>query len=230
MKRQTATSSLPKVSTGKVINRAISKAIKPVDKLQNKVLKKLNRKVNTLVGQKEVKYTSANTGAISINGNGGWISTISKDIVNGTTDNQRIGDKINMLSIHFKGTINLPQGLNTAIVRLILVRYHETFYQTSPDSTKLLLTGDYRSFYKPETQKDQYSIIFDKTYNLYQTNRQQLYIKIHKSLCGAKAGWDTGSMLNGPASGHLFLYYIGDSNPTQPNPFIDLTYMLYYND
>lgn len=216
--------------TNKAIMKAKFKATKYVDKIQNVALQKLSRKVNILAKLPEIKNYSANSGTLSIPSTGLWYADLTKDITTGVTDNTRIGDAIKALSIHIKGSLNMPVLAGTAFVRIILVRYKESYYNSAPNIANLLNTTDYRSFYNSETVKDQFSILYDKTFNMINqpSDKCQYQIKIHKKLNNAHVAWDSGQIQNSPTNGHLFLYAISDQ--TALYPFINFTSLFYYRD
>lgn len=224
------------ISSGKTtvaksaIKKASSSATQRVDKYQNKALVALNKKVNKLAKIPELKNYVDNSGTINVTTSGQWYSAFSKNIVTGLTDNDRIGDQIRCKSLHIKGTINLmPPMASVAVVRLILVRYKDNYYNTNPSIVDLLNTNDYRSFYNTETQKDEYSILYDKTFNLNQTTKPQVYFSIHKNLSNAYAKWNPGTISTGPASGHYFMYLISDQSATSVIE-VNFTHMLYFVD
>lgn len=214
----------------KTLKATKNMATKKEDKMQNKVLTSLSRKVNTLIRQPEIKYFVDNSGTVSVSTTGQWYAAFSKDITNGTTDINRIGDQVICKSLHIKGTINMYPLITTAFVRMILVRYKGDYYNYAPNAADLLMTPDFRSFYNKETYKDLFDILHDKTYNLVATQQsQQIYFKIHKNLHNSRAKWDTGLALNAPTVGHYFMYIIGDT-PLAPLPYINFTHVFYYTD
>lgn len=221
------------VSRGTVNNtvkKATEKATKSVDKLQNKAIKSIARKVKTLANQSELKNYTDNSGTLNVTTAGQWYSAFSKDVVNGTGDNDRIGDVVTCKSLHIKGTIYLNSVLSSvAMCRLILVRFKDNYYNSNPNIVDLLNTNDYRSFYNTETQPEEFSILHDKTYSLSEIKTPQIYFKIHKSLKNGKAHWNTGTVLNGPTSGHYYMYLISDQ-ATASAVQVNFTHLFYFKD
>lgn len=204
-------------------------AKKKEDKLQNIVLTKLTRRVHALERLPEIKNFTENSGLLSVTSSGSWYNAFTKNLVYGDNDNQRIGDVVTMKSIHIKGSININTLTSAAFVRLILVRYKQNFANYNPAAGDLLATNDFRSFYNTETQKDEFTILFDKTYSLVQgTNSAQQQIKIHKNLHNARCKWDSGLVNNAAADGHIAMYLISD----QPSyyPFVNFTHVFYFTD
>lgn len=228
--KSTLVSAGKKSVVSKNVKKAAFKATDKVDKYQNTAIEALNRKVNKIAKLPELKYFSVNTGVITATTSPQWFLGISKDIQNGTGDNNRIGDNVIAKYLHLKGTITMGSLLQQSnVVRLILVRYKENYQNGGPLTGDLLLTPDYRSFYKPETKRQEYSILYDKTYVLTPQNKPTLQVKIHKRLGGAKICWETGTITNGPTSGHYYLLMISDQ-PASTAPLVDLTSIFYYTD
>lgn len=217
----------------KAVNKKVSMKTykgKGVDKTQSMAISKLQRSVKILTKLPELKYYTLNTGVLSATTTPQWFNSLSKDIIQGTDDTNRIGDQVRAHSIHIKGNVSLgnPPLSTSQSVRIILVRYKASYQASSPVVGDLLYTSDYRSFYRPETKRSDYTILYDRTHVLTQ-DRPLSNIRIHKRLGMSHMLWNSGPVLNGPTNGHIFMLYISDQ-PTGPYPVIDVTSMLYYRD
>lgn len=203
---------------------------KGVDKVQSEAINKLQHQVKRLTTGTELKHYTLNTGVLNASTTPQWFFGFSKDIVQGSDDVNRIGDQVRAHSIHIKGNISLgnPPLSTSQSVRVILVRYKASYQLSSPQVSDLLFTSDYRSFYRSETKRDEYTILYDKTHVL-TVDRPLSNIRIHKRLGMGRMQWNSGPVLNGPTTGHLFMLYISDQ-ASGPYPIIDVTSMLYFKE
>jgi len=215
--------------TNKYIKKAKYIATKKEDKVQNKAIASLSKKVSQLIKQPELKWYDTNSSVTTVSSVGVWYNNISKNIVTGTTDNNRIGDQIRGYSLHVKGTLSINPSVPLSVVRIILVQYKQSYYTSAPDIGYLLAdnVNAIRSYYDQE-QKQHFNILYDKVYNLSVQAKPNVYLKINKTLGKRKIFWDSNIALNAPTEGQIFLYAVSDQTSFEPS--LDVNTRLYFID
>lgn len=164
----------------------------------------------------------------------GYQSVVT-NIAQGQTQNQRIGDNLNLLSLQFRFRLSLGSTPTDGPVRVIVYQWHDMSSGSDPVPADILQTiGTASSFLAPyaESQQKDYSILYDKTYTLTAAQRP-VYCSPRISINGGK--FMQRSMHFKPASSvlarnNLYLLFIGQNASGVTCPFIDFICRVRYTD
>jgi len=169
----------------------------------------------------ETKYVDSNYN--SGFDSSGTIQILSNIITQGDTDSDRIGDKLLMRNLSIRGYASYGDTVN--VMRVILFQWKLSNASVTPTITDILQTAHRFSHYNHD-KKAQYSILYDQTFNLDDSNRRQILIK--KSIRPKiKKLQLEGAGVNG--INHIFLLGISDSGGV-PNPAVQLDFRLTFKD
>lgn len=190
--------------------------IKRKNKRSKLTLAKVNKKVNSLMDAVEIKHTSS-TLDVNVTNTPLNLDLNVPNIIEGTSQEERVGQKIVITKIQLKGQIqmvysSLTPSLNDAYnqCRFILIMYQSTagsspvmddiLEQPGTAGSKFVMNSLYK-----KNPKFKYRVLYDKVHNLYWRNAsgyvggcpniknlnitRKLNHEVHYSTTGLITGW-----------------------------------------
>lgn len=217
-----------KNATKRAVYKAKTYARKPVDKAQSQAISALARQVHSLQVSKPLKYFPISVATPQNVSSSYLFVPLSKDIISGVTDNDRIGDTIQGRSIHVKFNLFMQPLVNLALVRVIFFVWKQSYQLAAPNGPDMFDSVNIQSFYNRETS-DYFTILHDKIINLQQGVSMQQQVNFHRKMFN-KMQWDSGTVLNGPTTNHIWMLIFSDQSAAINVQMTNFESKLYFVD
>lgn len=152
-----------------------------------------------------VEYKTANGLGSAVNVTNVLTFTNLHSIAQGDGDGQRIGDKIMLKKLHMRWNINMDDGENSNVIRLMVFRWNENTIPLASDI--LTSTSTVRSFLNVQ-ESAHFHMIWDKIITLDKFNKLSQSGSFNKTL-NTEAVYD-GAASSDHSDGQIFIGYMAE--------------------
>lgn len=167
----------------------------------------------------ELKYHEESVTPTSVSGTGSI--TEASDMIEGTSDNQRIGVVIHPTSLKIRCTMKLNAAATDTLVRMLVYRWVS---EGNTTLSEVLETATVNSF-KSQNLRYQSEILYDRVFRLSTTEKPEIFlqksIKLRKMIC--YPGGSNNANRNG-----IYIAFVSDEAVNTPT--ITYTSRLFYRD
>lgn len=198
--------------------------------------KKAKRQVNSMIKRSsETKYHDLNfAGVVGVNvSNVGVTRSFTQNILEGTGNIERIGQKIEISSLQLRGTITRADSFN--LVRFIVFQWMQDDNAYPPAITDILdpvpvTSSDLLGIYAPYNYNNSsnFRVLKDRLFTLNNQDRDVTYFKMKfKKFSRRKLTYDNAT--SDPTRGSLYMLAISDSDAIT-HPRLSIWSRLYFKD